>query len=155
MSTAIETLAQQLSAECHKDAEALSNDDKVVALDRISKLHTKYSDLCSKHVFSAIKANAEFKRMRLLRFRYFRGDLNADPETLKEQGWVPLQKKIDTSQIKEYIDGDDKLTELKCTVEQYEELAERCRRMMETLKGKNFAIQATLKFQMFLHDGSE
>lgn len=145
----------ELVEEWKLDSAKLADSDIDIALDLIPKLHQKYVGMMSSCVFASKKAMGNYLKMRKLKFQYFRGDLNADTDLLKSLGWVPQQKKIDNSHIKEYLDGDDKLVELKLIAEQYSELAEHCKEILKAVNARGYGLQAKSKWKMFLHDGSE
>jgi hypothetical protein len=149
------TTYDDLAKEWSDDISKITSSDYLIIERDLSSLHKKYSDWMGRYTYEAKKAQSTYKKMRLLRLRYYKGDLNADGDLLTKLGWQPLQKKVDSSLVKDYLDGDVILNNLNLEFEDLANKAEFCQRSVQHISNKGYALQSAIKFKMFLHDGSQ
>jgi hypothetical protein len=136
-------------------ADVKSDLEPSKALMKIAQLHGKYSDIMMQKMKELRKINADYSRLYKAKYSYYRGDMNSDPEELKRRGWEPNPKKVDTTQLKVYLDGDDDLIALKERVGYAEDLVNYLEGLLKQNKDRGFQLQAKIKWDMFIHDGSE
>jgi hypothetical protein len=137
-----------------KDTEFMDTADPGIILDKLSKLHSKYSQAQDRFLIAAKRTWAEYSKLRKLRYAYYRGDLNSDPEELKKMKWEPNPKKIDATQMKEYLEGDEALVTLKLKYEEEVLAADAAGKIITAIKDKNYAAGNVIKWRMFKFDGS-
>lgn len=138
-----------------EDMKLLSGNDVTKALSELHNLHAKYSQLMHDYVVEGRKLTAEYAKLYKARYQYYRGDLNSDPDELKKRKWEPNAKKIDTSQIKTYLEGDELLVDLKLKMDLTLEIAELCKSYIEHIKNSNYSLNSKVKWMMFTFDGSK
>ena len=125
------------------------------ALKHIPTLHGKYAKILMEKMKELRKLNADFSRLYKAKYSYYRGDMNSDPEELKRRGWEPNPKKVDTTQLKVYLDGDDDLIALKERVGQAEDIVNYVDSLIKQNKDRGFQLQAKIKWDMYIMDGTE
>lgn len=137
------------------DAAESANNDPAVALDRLPSLHQKYSKLLLEYMNTLRKFNSEYAKLQKAKYSYYRGDMNSDLEELKKRGWEPNPKKIDTTQLKYYLDGDDDLIDLREKIGTKEDEIKYIESIISTIKDRSYQLQSKIKWKMFIMDGSE
>ena len=109
---------------------------------QIPKLHGKYLKFLSNERLLLIKYQADFKKLKLLKFEYYSGSL--DEETLKERNWKPWGKLILKGELDYYIDSDKDIIDLSLKIGYQKEKVSVLESILNSLSSRGFQIKSAL-----------
>jgi hypothetical protein len=136
-----------------EDCKELSSSDPVVTADIVPNMQAKYSELMMDHIVKARALQAEYDKLYKVKYTYYRGDLNNDPEELKKRKWEPNQKKVDVSQVKTYLTGDDDLVALKMSLDLEMDIANYVKECIAFISNRSYAVTNKVKWQIYMMGG--
>lgn len=117
----------------------------------ISSIHSKYLkyfSIARKELSSLIKQKA---RLEKLKYEYYSGQLNGQPEKLKKLNWEPFQIKLLKSQIDVYIKSDKELLSLIEEMSEQETIIKITEEILKALNGRVYSLNKSIDLQMFIN----
>ncbi len=118
-------------------------------LIKIPKMHSKYLSVLVKNKLLLKKAKDEYNEERKIRYNYYSGNYNTDPQKLQELGLGPF-KLILKNDISTYIETDPAILKLTNKIAYYEEMIEACTLIFAELKNRGFNMNAVISWEKFV-----
>jgi len=115
------------------------------------KLFPKYLKLYSKARLKVAKLKAEYNKLKILKRKYFKGELNGT-DTLKNLGWEPYQYILSKTEIDEMLEGDPELTNKGLAKEYAETLHDALDKILWNIKDRSSSVRNSIEF-MKLQNG--
>ena len=115
-------------------------------LVRVPKLHSKYLNILTTHNLRSRKLDADLKKLRRLKWRYYTGKLDA--EELKQLGWAPFQY-ILKQDVELFMESDDDLVKLGLKKAYHDEFVEYCTKVIKELNSRTYQLRAVVEWEKF------
>ena len=115
---------------------------------RIPELHSKYLNHLSTLRLQCRRAQSELFKMRRLKWKYYRGEL--DQKELNEKGWdqylgnAPLN-----NQMNEFLDTDEDVIKLTDKLEYLNTCMSLCEGVMKSISSRSFDIKNAIEWTKF------
>ena len=115
---------------------------------RIPELHSKYLNHLSTLRLQCRRAQSELFKMRRLKWKYYRGEL--DQKELNEKGWdqylgnAPLN-----NQMNEFLDTDEDVIKLTDKLEYLNTCMTLCESVMKSISSRSFDIKNAIEWTKF------
>lgn len=115
---------------------------------RIPELHSKYLNHLSTLRLQCRRAQSELFKMRRLKWKYYRGEL--DQKELNEKGWdqylgnAPLN-----NQMNEFLDTDEDVIKLTDKLEYLNTCLTLCESVMKSISSRSFDIKNAIEWTKF------
>lgn len=138
----IEDIYEMWSKDCEIDTTDVSRESA-----NIPKLHNQYFRIYMDEGLRLKKMRADYKKFRLLKEQYYRGEL--DLEELKEYGWEPMGLKILKNDIPTYIEADEDIINLTLKIGMQEEKVEYLEAIIKMISNRGFQIRAIIDWEKF------
>lgn len=138
----IEDIYAMWSKDCIIDTSNVSGESA-----NIPKLHNIYFRIYMEEGMRLRQLKAEYKKLKLLKEQYYRGEL--DIEDLKEHGWEPQPLKILKQDIPTYIDADDDIIELALKIGVQEEKVSYLESIIKMINNRGFQLKTIVDFERF------
>lgn len=114
----------------------------------VPKLHAKYLYELSNYKLKLIKHESEYLRLRSLKSKYYRGQL--DKETLKELEWDQYQgPKLLKTDLNDVIDGDEDIIKIRTKIEYINVAISTLEAIMKSIYGRSFDIKNIIDYRKF------
>ena len=137
---------EDIYAECEKDCEIdqtnISNESA-----NIPKLHNKYFRMYMDEGMRLKKYRAEFKKLRLLKEQYYKGELDGDE--LREYGWTPQPLKILRQDIPTYVDADADVINTTLKIGMQEEKVNYLESIIKQINNRGFQLKTIVDWERF------
>ena len=117
------------------------------ALLDIPKLHHKYLTIMSVYKQAIVKANAKYAKLKLTKWEYYTGKMDA--EQLKAHGWEPFPF-ILKADVSIYLDGDEDLLKVIEAKALFQEIISCCESIMKELHSRTFQLKAFIEYERFI-----
>jgi hypothetical protein len=111
------------------------------------KLHNKYYMVYVEEGLKLKKLKAEYKKLRLLKEQYYKGEL--DIEELKEYGWNPQPLKILRQDIPTYLEADDDVINTSLKIGMQEAKVEYLESIIRQINNRGFQIKNIIDWERF------
>jgi len=119
---------------------------------RVPELHAKYLNMLTSVRLQYRKAEADYLRLRKLKFRYYRGELSK--EELSELGWEqylnnrPLKNEMDEVMTSDddIIQSMDKLEYIKTVLYQLEQI-------LKSINSRTWDVKSAIEWYKFTNGG--
>ena len=111
------------------------------------KLHNKYFKLYMGEGHFLRKMKAEYKKLKMLKMEYYKGDL--DISELKQYGWEPQPLKILRQDIPTYIEADSDLIEAGLRIGEQEQKVEYLEAIIKMIGNRGFQIKSIIDWERF------
>ncbi len=122
------------------------------AAEKISKLHSKYLRILSTTRLKAKKIEKEYNKLKLIKKRYFKGELNGT-DTLKTLSWEPFQLQLVKSEIDDLLEGDTDLINILLKKAYIDEIVLASSEIMKDLNARGFNIKNSIEFRKLSNFG--
>lgn len=146
MSTLIAPNINQLIEEWEKDSK-VDTTDPGGQMIQIPVIHSKYNKYLSLHKLAESRREAEFNKMRKLKWMYYNGKMN-DKQQLAELGWEPFPFTL-KSDVDVYMDADDDLIKLRASVKFHSECISFCTYVMKELNNRTWQMKEWMAWERF------
>ena len=107
------------------------------------KLHNKYFKFYMGEGHFLRKMKAEYKKLKMLKMEYYKGDL--DVSELKQYGWEPQPLKILRQDIPTYIEADNDLIEAGLRIGEQEQKVEYLEAIIKMIGNRGFQIKSIIR----------
>ena len=111
------------------------------------KLHNKYYMIYVEEGLRLKKMQADYKKLRLLKEQYYKGEL--DREELKEYGWQPQPLKILRQDIPTYLEADDHVIEASLKIGMQQAKVEYLESIIRQINNRGFQIKNIIDWERF------
>ena len=138
----IEDIYTMWSKDCEIDQSNVAGESA-----DIPKLHNKYFTIYMQEGIALRKLRAEYKKLKLLKEQYYRGEL--DIEELKEHGWTPQPLKILKNDIPTYVEADDDIIELSLKIVVQEEKVSYLESIIRMINNRGFQLKTIVDWERF------
>jgi len=139
----LEELQNMWQIDCKVDELNLGQEST-----RIPELHSKYLNHLSTLRLQCRRAQSELFKMRRLKWKYYRGEL--DQKELNEKGWdqylgnAPLN-----NQMNEFLDTDEDVIKLTDKLEYLNTCLTLCESVMKSISSRSFDIKNAIEWTKF------
>lgn len=134
--------------------ESWKTDCKINELDlgkssiQTAELHAKYLNLLSNAKLQLRKAEADYLRLRKVKFRYFRGEMTRTE--LEELGWEQYQGRTPLkNEMDDFISCDDDIITAIDKTEYLKTMIYQLEQIMRSLNGRAWEIRNALEWTKF------
>lgn len=118
-------------------------------LSKIGNLHAKYSNIMLEHRIRAKKYEIAHKKLYLIKWQYYRGDLN-NKEDLEKYNLEPFLVNAGTKQnVNIYIDGDKDLNNLLLKKMIDDEIVEYCKNIIKELSNRTWQLKTMVDWNRY------
>lgn len=115
---------------------------------KIPLLHNKYLRLYSQENSKLKKLELQYKKLNVLKYDYYMGNLNGSEE-LTKLGWEPFLKTVLRADIQKYIEADTDIQKLCQIIDNQREKVEVLNSIMKEIMSRNFIIKSAIDFMKF------
>jgi hypothetical protein len=136
-----------LMEEWSKDA-AVDETEPGRETAKIPTLHAKYLRVLTHHNIVVKKLNADYTRMKRIKFEYYSGDLN-NPEDLAEHNLQPFTKKLLRQDVMAYVESDPDLNNILLKKVIHQEIVDFCSAVLKELNNRTFQLGNIIKWEQF------
>jgi len=116
----------------------LHHPDKDAA--KITNLHQDYITIKAIHNRLVKQNENKLKRTKHILWQYFRGDI-ADPEELKEHDLEPIQKRINKTDVDQYVNSHERVLNLQWKIDNHKEIVSYCDSVLKALSDRGWLIK--------------
>lgn len=141
----LEEILDSWKSDSKIDATNLDNESL-----RISELHHTYLRLLSLERVKLKQAKNMLKSLESTLYQYFNGDFNTDQTKLDELKRDPWQQRILRQNIKEYVDSDQQIVDIRNKISIMEEKVEVLTEVMKSLQNRSYQISNAINFKELL-----
>jgi hypothetical protein len=141
----------QLITEWEADSQ-IDTTDAGGQMIKIPVLHSKYNKYLSLHKLAQARREAEYNKLRKMKWMYYNGKLNGDQKTLAEYGWEPFPFTL-KSDLNVYMDADDDLAKIKSQITFHEECVSFCTYVMKELNNRTWQMKEWMAWERFERGG--
>lgn len=119
---------------------------------RVPELHAKYLNMLTSVRLQFRKAEADYLRLRKLKFRYYRGELSK--EELTELGWDqylnnrPLKNEMD-----EVMTTDDDIIQITDKVEYIKTVLYQLEQILKSINSRTWDVKSAIEWYKFTNGG--
>jgi hypothetical protein len=119
---------------------------------RVPELHAKYLNMLTSVRLQYRKAEADYLRLRKLKFRYYRGELTR--EELTELGWEqylsnrPLKNEMD-----EVMTTDDDIIQLTDKLEYIKTVLYQLEQILKSINSRTWDVKSAIEWYKFTNGG--
>ena len=138
----LEEIYEMWAKDCEIDMINISNESA-----NIPKLHNKYFRRYMEEGLRLKKQKTDYKKLRLLKEQYYKGDL--DIEELKEYGWTPQPLKILRQDIGTYVDADDDIIKQTLKIGMQEAIVEYLESIIKQITNRGFQLKTIVDWERF------
>lgn len=117
-------------------------------LIKIPTLHSKYLNALTRARLLLKKTKDDLLIARKIKYNYYSGFYNTDPEMLAKLGLEPF-KLILKSDVNIYIDTDDEVVKINSKKAVYEEMVSACELVMAELKSRTYQLKDYIAWVKF------
>jgi len=117
-----------------------------------AKLHGKYMSILVHHKLLVKKIGSEYKKVKLVKWKYYRGELN-NPADLQKYNLPPMQNTIMKQDIDIWLDADDELCGILLKKEYHEEIVDACKEIIKQLGNRQWQIRNAIEHRKFISGG--
>lgn len=121
-------------------------------LARIPVLHSKYLRILTHHNLVVKKLQADYVRLKRVKWEYYNGDLN-NPEDLEEYKLEPWSKKVLRQDIPTYIDSDNDLNTILLKKVIHQEIVDFCQSVLKELGNRTYQLNSMIKWEIYTRGG--
>lgn len=108
-------------------------------------LHAKYFDLYNNILLLRKRADQQKRKIRHERYQYYSG--KADPEVYIEN---PFPRKVrDKSDMQNYLDADDKLSQVGLKVDYYDVMLKYIEDILKMIHNRTYQIKNSIEYMRF------
>lgn len=111
---------------------------------KIPQLHSKYYKIYSLEKLKLKKIQNEAKKLRKLKWEYYKGILDFDE--MNKLGWEPIQLKILNNDLDKYVDSDDDIIEMNLKIAYRQEVVSFAEDIVKSLYSRGFNIKSAIDF---------
>lgn len=115
----------------------------------IPKLHNKYLQIHSKEKKELRKLKSQFKKLNILKYEYYTGQLNGTEE-IKRLKWEPYSKILLKQDVPRYIESDADVQKLESMVEEQQDKVDVLVSILKEIMSRNFVIKTALDWRRFV-----
>ena len=122
------------------------------AAARVPELHAKYLNMLTSVRLQFRKAEADYLRLRKLKFKYYRGELTK--EELAELGWDqylnnrPLKNEMD-----EVMTTDDDIIQITDKVEYIKTVVYQLEQILKSINSRTWDVKSAIEWYKFTNGG--
>ena len=116
---------------------------------RAASLHSKYLSILAHHNLHVKMLSVQYKELKLVKWQYFRGELN-NPEDLKEHNLPPMTFKILKTDVDIWVDADKELNKLLLKKAFHEEIVGACKEIIKMIHNRQWQIKNTIEHRKFI-----
>lgn len=138
----IEEILDKWKKDSRIDSTAL--DDESL---KISVLHHDYLRILTNERLRLKTAKHKLREFESTLYQYYKGDYNSDVEKLKEINRQPWQQRILKQEIKEYVDNDKEVVDIRNRISIIEEKVEVLSEIMKSLHNRSYQITNAINFK--------
>lgn len=140
----VETVMQEWEVDCVIDREHLTTESL-----KTPKLHAKYLGMLMACKSKLIKLDNDYSDTKLLKFRYYRGEMSKDE--LDALGWTQYQGlKPLKSDMESFLDGDKDLLKIRQRTDYYTNMVYQLESILKQISSRDWQIRNALENQKFL-----
>lgn len=110
-------------------------------------LHSKYYEILVHEKLRLAKLETDIKTLCQLKIDYYNGEL--DMETLRENQWAPVSKRILKSDIDRYVQADADVIKIKLDISLQKEKVTMLQEIINTLNRRSFTIKNIIDWEKF------
>jgi hypothetical protein len=114
---------------------------------KISLLHAKYLRILTHHNLMVKKQNAEYIKLKKLKWEYYSGDLNGTEE-LEALGWEPIRK-ILKPDMPMHLDSDADLNNILVKKIVHQEIVDICTSILKEINNRTYQLSNIIKWEIF------
>jgi hypothetical protein len=138
----IEEIYELWAKDCEIDQTNISKESA-----NIPKLHNKYFRIYMEEGMKLKKLRGEYKKLRLLKEQYYKGELDVDE--LREYGWQPQPLKILRQDIPTHIDADDDIIGTTLKIGMQEEKVNYLESIIKQINNRGFQLKTIVDWERF------
>ena len=138
----IEEIYEMWAKDCEIDTTNVSSESA-----NIPKLHNAYFRIYMEEGMRLKKMKGEFKKLRLLKEQYYRGEL--DVEELKEYGWTPQPLKILRQDIPTHVEADEDIIDMTLKIGMQEEKVSYLEAIIKMINNRGFQLKTIVDWERF------
>lgn len=107
-------------------------------------IHSKYIDWLTREAMVLTGYYSERKKLKRLLIEYYNGTMPMIQ--LKELGWEPFMKKILKSDVNDYVESDDRMTDLALKIANQERKINLLEDIIKQIHNRGFTIKNAIDF---------
>lgn len=138
----LEEIYEMWAVDCEIDMVNISNESA-----RIPKLHNKYFRMYMEEGLKLKKMKADFKKFKLLKEQYYKGEL--DISELNDYGWSPQPLKILRQDIPTHVDADDDIIKHTLKIGLQESVVEYLESIIKQITNRGFQLKTIVDWERF------
>lgn len=134
------------------DSEEVSRQDPDIEASRLNKLHQKYATIKSNNSLMAKAYKKELAEAKLFMYRYYNGKTTVEENKafgMDEVEMKGFHEKILKTEIPMYLEGDERLLNLKLKIEYHEEIVDYCKDVLKGIDQRNWSIRNIIDWKKF------
>jgi len=122
------------------------------AAARVPELHAKYLNMLSSVRLQYRKAEADYLRLRKLKYRYYRGELSK--EELTELGWSQyLNNKPLKNEMDEFMTSDDDIIQSMDKLEYIKTVLYQLEQILKSINSRTWDVKSAIEWYKFTNGG--
>ena len=122
------------------------------AAARVPELHAKYLNMMTSVRLQYRKAEADYLRLRKLKYRYYRGELSK--EELTELGWEQyLNNKPLKNEMDEFMASDDDIIQSTDKMEYIKTVLFQLEQILKSINSRTWDVKSAIEWYKFTNGG--
>lgn len=122
------------------------------AAARVPELHAKYLNMMTSVRLQYRKAEADYLRLRKLKYRYYRGELSK--EELTELGWEQyLNNKPLKNEMDEFMASDDDIIQSTDKMEYIKTILFQLEQILKSINSRTWDVKSAIEWYKFTNGG--
>lgn len=122
------------------------------AAARVPELHAKYLNMLTSVRLQYRKAEADYLRLRKLKFRYYRGEMSK--EELVELGWEQyLNNRPLKNEMEEFMTSDDDIIHSMDKLEYIKTVLYQLEQILKSINSRTWDVKSAIEWYKFTNGG--
>jgi len=118
----------------------------------VPRLHAKYLAILTNTRLSVRKNEADYLRLRRLKYRYYRGELSV--QELRELGWDQyLLNKPLKNELEEFIESDEDIIQIKDKIEYLKTVLYQLEQIIRSINSRTWDVKTAMEWTRFVGGG--
>lgn len=117
---------------------------------KIPKYHVKYLKILTSHRLILKKIDDSYKREKKIKWSYYSGHFNSDPDMLKQLGLEPFRLVL-KSDISTYLDSDPQIISILDKKTYCQEIISTCESIISELKSRTYQLRDFISYEKFIN----
>ena len=140
----LEKIMEKWNEDCNIHITELAKEDI-----KTPQLHNKYLKILIGERAALFKLKDKSKRAKRMLWQYYSGDLNDEPDTLKELGREPMSRRILKADVDTWIDSDTDMIDILLQVSFQGEKVDYLESVLRMINSRGWQIKNAIEWIKF------